>query len=206
MRHRGVHRPLAWAHFAYDGGVARGSLKNQFLLSMPNPQSLGDYFGDTITYVCRHNQEGAFGLVVNRPLEMTVGDMLQQLNLPCDGDSSALVVEGGPVRRDCAFILHTDDVRVSQSLTVGSGLALTTEMELLAAIARGDGPRHYLLALGYAGWGPGQLEGELERDVWLTCPGSKSVIFDVPFADRVRSAARNIGIDFSLMSGKIGHA
>ena len=191
---------------AYDGGVASASLKNQFLLAMPNPESLSDYFGDTITYICRHNREGAFGLVVNRPLEMTVGDMLQQLNLPCDFDAAAPVIEGGPVRRDCAFILHTDDVRVDQSLGVGNGLALTTEMELLAAIAGGGGPRHYLLALGYAGWGPGQLEGELERDVWLTCPSSKSVIFDVPFKDRVSAAAKIIGIDFSLMSGKIGHA
>ena len=186
--------------------MERGSLKNQFLLAMPNPQSFGDYFGDTLTYVCRHNREGAFGLVVNRPLEITVGEVLQQLSLPCDFDASALVVEGGPVRRDCAFILHTDDVRVAQSLGVGNGMALTTEMELLSAIASGGGPRHFLLALGYAGWGPGQLEGEMERDIWLTCPSSKSVIFDVPFADRVSAAAQNIGIDFSLMSGKIGHA
>lgn len=173
---------------------------------MPNPQSLGDYFGDTITYVCRHNAQGAFGLVVNRPLEMTVGDVLRQLQLPFGFDASALVVEGGPVQRDCAFILHTDDVRVDHSVGVGNGMALTTDMEMLAAIARGEGPRCFLLALGYAGWGPGQLESELERDVWLTCPGSKAVVFDAPFEDRVRVAARNVGIDFSLMSGHTGHA
>lgn len=191
---------------AYDAGVDRGSLKTRFLLAMPNPQSLGDYFGDTITYVCRHNAEGAFGLVVNRPLEMTVGDVLQQLQLPFQIDASAPAVEGGPVRRDCAFILHTDDVRVAHSVGVGNGMALTTDLEMLNAIARGEGPSHFLLALGYAGWGPGQLEGELERDVWLTCPGSSAVVFDAPFEQRVQMAAQSVGIDFSLMSGRTGHA
>ena len=182
------------------------SLKNRFLLSMPSLRSFGDYFSDTITYVCRHNRDGALGLIVNRPLSMTVGELLGQLELPCSIDPSTRLIEGGPVRGDCAFILHTNDVECQRTVRVGNALALTTEMEMLEAIGRGEGPRQYLIALGYAGWGEGQLEREMDANTWLTCPSSKSVIFDIPFEDRVDSAARLLGIDFSLMSGHSGNA
>ena len=186
--------------------MTQKSLKNQFLIAMPSLHSFGDYFSDTVTYVCRHNNDGALGLVVNRPLPMTVADLLKQLELPCSIDPSTRVVEGGPVRGDCAFILHTDDFECERSVRVGNALALTTEMEMLAAIGRGAGPRQFVVALGYAGWSQGQLEREMEANTWLTCPSSKSVIFDIPFEDRVTSAARMLGIDFSLMSGHSGNA
>ena len=191
---------------AYDRAMKSGHAKNQFLLAMPNLLMAGDYFRDTITYVCDHNEKGAMGLVVNRPLTLTVADVLQQLELPNTADVEAVVLEGGPVQRNAALILHSDDVRVEQSVEVGNGLALTAEVDMLAAIGRGQGPSQFIVALGYAGWGSGQLEGELEANTWLTCEGSKSLIFEVPFEERVETAAKTVGIDFSLMSGQSGNA
>ncbi len=170
------------------------------------PAHGGDYFRDTITYVCDHNEKGAMGIVVNRPLKLTVGDVLQQLELPNTADVEAVVLEGGPVQRNAAIILHSDDVRVEKSVAVGDGLSLTAEVDMLAAIGRGEGPSRFVVALGYAGWGSGQLEGELEANTWLTCRGSKALIFDVPFEERLDTAAKALGIDFSLMSGQSGNA
>ena len=191
---------------AYDLGMESAQVKNQFLLAMPNLLLAGDYFRDTITYVCDHNDKGAMGIVVNRPLELTVADILQQLELPNPADVEAVVLEGGPVQRNAAIILHSDDVRIEKSVTVGDGLALTAEVEMLEAIGRGQGPSQYVVALGYAGWGSGQLEGELAANTWLTCRGSKSLIFEVPFEERLGTAAKTLGIDFSLMSGQSGNA
>ena len=191
---------------AYDRAMKSAHVKNQFLLAMPNLLMAGDYFRDTITYVCDHNEKGAMGLVVNRPMALTVADVLQQLELPNTADVEAVVLEGGPVQRNAALILHSDDVRVEQSVEVGNGLALTAEVDMLEAIGRGQGPSQFIVALGYAGWGSGQLEGELAANTWLTCQGSKSLIFEVPFEERVETAAKTVGIDFSLMSGQSGNA
>ena len=189
---------------AYDQSMTSALVKNQFLLAMPNLLVAGDYFRDTITYVCDHNDKGAMGIVVNRPLKLTVADVLEQLELPNTDDVEAVVLEGGPVQRNAAIILHSDDVRIEKSVGVGDGLALTAEVEMLAAIGRGEGPSQYVVALGYAGWASGQLEGELAANTWLTCRGSKSLIFEVPFEERVGTAAKTLGIDFSLMSGQSG--
>ncbi len=191
---------------AYDRRMKSAHVKNQFLLAMPNLLVAGDYFRDTITYVCDHNDKGAMGIVVNRPLKLTVADILQQLELPNTGDVEAVVLEGGPVQRNAAIILHSDDVRFEKSVGVGEGLALTAEVDMLAAIGRGEGPSQFIVVLGYAGWASGQLEGELAANTWLTCRGSKSLIFEVPFEERVDTAAKTLGIDFSLMSGQSGNA
>lgn len=180
------------------------SLKNQFLLAMP--ALFGDYFAGTITYICDHTDKGASGIVVNRPLPLSLADLLTQLELPCTIDGSTPVVDGGPVHRERGFILHSDDVGFTTSERLDHGLMLTTTLDVLEAIGRGAGPRQFLVALGCAGWGASQLESELEQNAWVTCPGSKSVIFDVPFEDRVNAAANILGIDISLMSGRIGNA
>lgn len=197
---------IAHLRMAYDRNMTSAHVKNQFLLAMPNLLVAGDYFRDTITYVCDHNDKGAMGIVVNRPLKLTVADVLEQLELPNTGDVEAVVLEGGPVQRNAAIILHSDDVRIEKSVGVGDGLALTAEVEMLAAIGRGEGPSQYVVALGYAGWASGQLDGELAANTWLTCRGSKSLIFEVPFEERVETAAKTLGIDFSLMSGQSGNA
>lgn len=181
------------------------SLKNQFLLAMPT--MVGSYFGDTVTYICEHNDEGAMGLVVNRPSDLTLRDLLDQLGL----DNGAVaadtpVMDGGPVARERGFILHSDDERFEASVELGDGLMLTAAREVLEAIGRGAGPRHFLVALGYAGWDAGQLERELLDNAWLSCPSSREVVFDEPFDNRVNKAAEALGIDFRLMSGQAGHA
>ena len=126
--------------------------------------------------------------------------------MPNAAEVEAVVLEGGPVQRNAAIILHSDDVRVDKSVVVGDGLLLTAEIEMLAAIGRGQGPSQYVVALGYAGWGSGQLEGELDTNTWLPCRGSKSLIFEVPFENRLETAAKTLGMDLSLMSGQSGNA
>lgn len=182
-----------------------GSLKNQFLIAMPG--LAGSYFGSTLTYLCEHNADGAMGLIVNRPSEMLLVDLLAQLGIrPGSVAADAPVMEGGPVARDRGFILHTDDCAYEASLDLGNGLMLTAAREVLEAIAAGTGPRDYLVALGYAGWGAGQLEEELKDNAWLTCPASFQVVFEEPFDTRAHKAAAALGIDFRFMSGQAGHA
>ena len=180
-------------------------LKNHFLIAMPNQS--GSYFGNTITYLCEHSDEGAMGLMINRPMELTVSKLMEQTGF---SRSSALaeapVLEGGPVSPEQGFVMHSDDGDFSASRDLGHGLRLTTSREVLEAIAGNRGPYHYLIALGYAGWGPRQLERELADNAWLTCPGNKEILFDVPFEDRIDEAARLLGFDFRLMSGQMGDA
>lgn len=185
--------------------TAEVSLKNQFLLAMPN--QAGTYFGDTVTYLCEHNADGAMGLMVNRPTDVTLSELLSQLGMDPRGmPLDVPVMEGGPVASDRGFILHTDDKSFSTSLALDDGVMLSTAREVLEAIAADDGPAHYLVALGYAGWGEGQLEAELKENAWLTCPGDREILFNTPFEQRVNKAAAALGIDFRLMSAQAGHA
>lgn len=179
-------------------------LKHHFLLAMPG--LAGDYFANTITYVCEHNAEGALGFMVNRPLSLTVGDLLEQLGIPMAAPLTGPVVEGGPVKTERGFVLHSDECRQASSLDLGNGLMLSTARATLESIGAGTGPARYLVALGYAGWGAGQLERELTENAWLTCPARNDILFDVPFERRVGEAARSLGIDFRLMSSQAGHA
>jgi putative transcriptional regulator len=179
-------------------------LKHHFLLAMPG--LTGEYFGNTITYVCEHNEDGAMGIMVNRPMELTVGALLDQLGITATQIPTEPVLEGGPVKTERGFILHTDDERYDASLALGNGLMLSTARQTLAAIGDGRGPKKYLVALGYAGWGAGQLENEMLQNAWLTCPADISILFDVPFDQRINKAAATLGIDFRLMSTHAGHA
>jgi putative transcriptional regulator len=181
------------------------SLKHHFLLAMPG--LAGEYFGNTITYICEHNEDGAMGFMINRPMDLTLAALLEQLGIAAVGTPlSQPVLEGGPVKRERGFILHTDEVQYDASLALGNGLMLSTARQTLEAIGAGHGPRSYLVALGYAGWGVGQLENELLQNAWLTCPAAIDILFDVPFDQRVNKAAASLGIDFRLMSSQAGHA
>jgi putative transcriptional regulator len=182
-------------------------LKHHFLIAMPKPADEPDeYFSKTITYICEHNEEGAMGFMVNRPMKLTVGELLDQLGIATGVDSKQPVLEGGPVKTERGFILHSDDVQYEASLPLGNGLMLSTARQTLEAIGTGEGPKRYVVALGYAGWGSGQLENELLQNVWLTCPADIDILFDVPFDQRVNQAAASLGIDFRLMSTHAGHA
>lgn len=179
--------------------------RNQFLLAMP--ALAGSYFGQTITYLCEHNEDGAMGLVVNRAVEdVVLGDLFDQLDIDGPAHRDVQVLEGGPVQRDRGFVLHSDELVLDGTLRLGEGLALSTSREMLAAIADDAGPERFLVCVGYAGWGGGQLEGEMAENAWLTCPAAAEILFEVPLDDRVHRAAEALGIDFNLISGAAGHA
>jgi putative transcriptional regulator len=164
-------------------------------------------FGGTIIYLCEHSADGAMGLVINRASELTLVELLAQLGMsPRAVTVDIPVMDGGPVARDRGFILHSADCHYDASLDLGAGLVLTTSREALEAIAAGQGPEQFLVALGFAGWGPGQLEQELMENAWLNCPAEPAVLFDTPFDERVVRAAASLGIDFNLLSGQAGHA
>ena len=185
--------------------AAETTLKNQFLLAMPG--LAGTYFGDTVTYVCEHNADGAMGLMVNRPTDVSLRELLSELGIESGSVPEEIpVMEGGPVATDRGFVLHSDDRAFDSSLSLGDGLMLNSTREVLEAIAAGEGPAEFLVAMGYAGWGEGQLEQELLENAWLTCPGSRDILFRTPFAERVNKAAAALGIDFRLMSSQAGHA
>jgi putative transcriptional regulator len=171
------------------------------------PSLSGSYFGNTLTYVCEHNADGAMGIIVNRPSRVSLVELISQLGID-KGETpvEAVVFEGGPVSGERGFILHTDDVTFEASLAIENGVMLSSAREVLEAIADGRGPERYVVALGYAGWDGGQLEDEVSENAWLTCPADPEIIFDTPFEDRVRQAALGLGIDIALISGEAGHA
>ena len=182
------------------------NLTNQFLIAMP--ALLDPNFYHTVTYICAHNEEGAMGIVINRPLEMALGDVLTQMDLsPTDLKANQLpVYHGGPVHTDRGFVLHEPLSQWDSSVNVNDAVGLTTSRDILEAIARGGGPKDSLVALGYAGWSAGQLEQEILDNAWLNGPASADVIFKTPCQERWQRAAALLGVDMNLISPEIGHA
>ena len=171
------------------------------------PGLAGDYFASSVTYICEHNDDGAMGIMINRPSELTLVELLSQVGLEANRKLvDTLVLEGGPVARDRGFVLHSSDQSYESSASLGNNLSLSTALDVLDAIASDNGPQDYLVALGYAGWGAGQLEDEISRNVWLTAPGDKDVLFHVPYEERLERAAQLLGVDMRLISAKPGHA
>ncbi len=179
-------------------------LKHQFLLAMPG--LLGDFFANTITYICEHNEDGAMGLMINRPMEISVASLLEHLGIEPVAGLDEPVLMGGPVQTERGMMLHSDDSYDASSLALGNGLMLSSTLESLRSIGAGSGPERFLLALGHAGWGPGQLEQEVADNAWLTCPANAEVLFDTPIEERIDRAAATLGIDFRLMGHHAGHA
>jgi putative transcriptional regulator len=183
-----------------------GSLGNQLLIAMPGMADPN--FNSTVTYVCEHNSEGALGIVINRPMQLSLGGLFDQLDL-ADGDAKAAtfpVLDGGPVSRERGFVLHNSSAEFESSVSVSEDIKLTLSRDVLDAIAVGSGPEKSLIALGYAGWDAGQLEAEMLSNTWLSVPASQEIIFDMPFEQRWRSAANTLGIDISQVSPHAGHA
>ena len=182
----------------------------QFLISMPKLR--GSVFGDALIYLWAHDKDGAQGIVVNHPFDLTLAELMKQLQLPTVGDLAGQVVSGGPVEPQQGFILHTDDVLVDGSEPAGdatsgaTGLRISYSREMLELIAAERGPKRFLLALGYAGWGTGQLEQELAEGVWLTAPSSRDVLFETPFEQRLDRVAGELGIDWRLFASDGGLA
>ncbi len=181
-------------------------LTNQFLIAMP---AMGDpNFSKTVTYVCAHNDEGAMGIVINRPLEIELEEVFAQMQIDHNerATTSQHVYQGGPVHRDRGFIIHNPAQDWDSTIRVTSELAVSTSRDILEAMGKGAGPDATLVALGYAGWGAGQLEQEMGQNAWLSGPASLEIIFHTPPDQRWQCAAAEMGVDLTSLSGDIGHA
>ena len=183
-----------------------GSLTNQLLIAMPGMADPN--FTTTVTLICEHNDDGALGIVINRPLDLTLGGLFEQLDVENPNPQAAArpVLMGGPVGPERGFVLHNPGITFENSLEVSSDIHLTLSRDVIDAMASGKGPEKSLVALGYAGWEPGQLESEMLANSWLNVPASPDIVFDIPFNDRWMSAARTLGIDISQISPDAGHA
>ncbi|KGE04207.1 YqgE/AlgH family protein [Pseudohaliea rubra] len=181
-------------------------LRDHFLLAMPSLDE--GIFAHSVTYICEHGEAGAMGLVINRPLDLDLDEIFEHLEIETRSDFSGIpVMAGGPVQTDHGFILHRHGAESwDATLRVTKELMLTTSQDILRAIAAGDGPAEYLIALGYAGWSAGQLEEEISRNSWLTLPADPAIIFHTPPEQRLQAAAGRLGIDMNLISSEAGHA
>ena len=181
-------------------------LNNQFLIAMPGLEDPN--FFHSVTYICEHNDEGALGLVVNRPLDMQLGEILQHVQLSqAEPEARQIQVHlGGPVQQDRGFVLHEPLGEWDATLKVTDRIGITSSMDILQAIARNEGPERALITLGYAGWGAGQLEQEMAENAWLSGPAHPDILFDTPDEERWKAAAASLGIDLDLLSGEAGHA
>ncbi len=182
------------------------NLTNQFLIAMPGMQDLN--FSQTVTYICEHGEQGAMGIVVNRPTNLQLNDILDQLDITeidlKSGEESIFI--GGPVQPERGFVLHGDDSDWDSTMQVAPNISVTTSKDILESIAAGRGPDHHLVALGYAGWASGQLEDEISANAWLSGPADSQIIFNTPVELRWKAAARLLGVDLDLISGDTGHA
>jgi len=158
--------------------------------------------------MCQHNEEGAIGITINRLSGFTLGEVLQQLDIPCEHEeiSSMPVLEGGPVSPDHGFVLHPPEEGFESSIRINDDIMVTTSRDILAAIATGNGPQQFLVALGYAGWGNGQLESEMRQNAWLSVAADKAILFDSPLQSRWENAVGKLGIDADHLHGEGGHA
>lgn len=221
------------------------SLENQFLIAMP---SLGDdYFNKTVTYICEHNDEGAMGLIINMPVNITLQDLLKQIeendieaghkktrkekaddnaenqleqenssepkstptkvkSILLDHSLEQLVLSGGPISQNRGFVLHRTQSGWKSSLALSDDIMITTSKDILMALGTEKAPEQFMVTLGYAGWGPGQLETELQANSWLTIDADSDILFNTPIEQRWQKATEKLGIDIAHLSSDIGHA
>jgi len=181
-------------------------LQNQLLIAMP---SLADpNFAQTVTLICEHTARGALGIVLNRPLNMQLGEVFEQLDLHPENPAlcAQRVLRGGPVQCDRGFVLHSPGRDWDSTLKVSDQVRVTMSRDILNAMAQGAGPSSAVMALGYAGWEAGQLEEEIRSNSWLNVPVDESIIFTVPYEQRWHSAARLLGVDLGRIATQAGHA
>jgi putative transcriptional regulator len=183
-------------------------LENQFLIAMP--QMLDSYFTNTVTYLWKHNEEGALGIVINKPLKTCVADIFDELDILCSTEDSLFrerpVLAGGPVERDKGFIIHDAGQQWESSIEVTPEITICTSRTILQDIAKGSGPANYLVALGCAGWEAGQLEREITENTWLTTPANVELIFSDNYNGKAEAAASLLGIDLQQISPEAGHS
>lgn len=182
------------------------NLTNHFLLAMPNMADPN--FGGAVVFIAEHSAKGALGLVINRPMELDLQSLFERIDLKLEIAPLAAspVYFGGPVQTDRGFVLHEPLGTWNSTVSVGASLGLTSSKDVLEAVALGTGPQRMLVTLGYAGWGPGQLEDEIARNAWLTVEADPDVIFETPVAQRLARAYGLLGIDPAFLSSAAGHA
>lgn len=182
------------------------SLKDHLLIAMPD---LADpNFSRTVTYICEHSEHGAMGIVLNRPSEMYLAEVFEHMKITAEDcqNMRQRVFLGGPVEEERGFVLHSQSPPWNSTLQITDAISITTSRDILEAMAQGRGPAKTLVALGYAGWGAGQLEHELQENAWLSGPAEQSILFETPPDKRWHAAARLLGVDINLLSTEAGHA
>ncbi len=186
--------------------VESANFTHHFLIAMPGMTD--PHFARALTFVCEHNEGGALGIVVNKPTDMTLSALFEQIEVPLAnaGLGGAPVHFGGPVQLDRGFVLHRPLGNWQSTLAVSDDLGLTTSKDVLEAIGRGEGPSEVFVSLGYAGWSAGQLEQEIFQNAWLTVEADADVLFGMPPERRLPAAMQLLGIDFSRLSDNVGHA
>jgi putative transcriptional regulator len=188
----------------------RIDLTNQFLIAMPGMAD--DTFARTVVYLCEHNERGALGLVINKPIDIKLKNLFEKVELSLDREELAEqpVYFGGPVQTERGFVLHEklgdDGAAFSSTMSIPGGLEMTTSRDVLEAMSHGAGPKRVLITLGYSGWQPGQLEDEIGRNGWLTVGADPTVIFDTPVEERYDRALSLLGFDPRMLSQEAGHA
>ena len=180
-------------------------LTDHFLIAMP---TLGDpNFHQTVTYICSHTKEGAMGIIINRPMNVNLGEIFEHMDIQINDEMAnrTRVFDGGPVQRERGFVIHEPTGEWDAMLRINGDLGITTSRDIISAIAEGKGPLNFIVALGYAGWSAGQLEHEMAENAWLSTPADSQIIFDVPHEKRWNAAAQKIGVDLTLISSDVGH-
>lgn len=186
--------------------MENASLTGHFIIAMPS--LIESYFDQSVTYICEHDENGAFGIVINHETDITLDEFTSDFNI----DSINTLIHnqklfiGGPVQQDRGFILHRSGNEWESTLKVDDQISLTTSRDIIEAIAKNKGPKDNIIALGYAGWAPGQLEQEFLDNAWLSCPANEKIIFNTPVNQRFQAAADIIGVDMSTISNESGHA
>ncbi len=185
-------------------------LANQFLIAMPGMAD--EAFAGSVIYLCEHNEKGALGLVINKPISLTLGSLFEKVELspPSEALAATAVYYGGPVQTERGFVLHepldAEGKHYNATLAVPGGLEMTTSRDVLEALSNGAGPRRVLVTLGYSGWAAGQLEEEIGRNGWLTVDAEPDIIFDTPVEQRYERALGLLGVDPRMLSQEAGHA
>lgn len=183
-------------------------LENQFLIAMPQMED--SYFSNTVTYLWKHNDDGALGIVINKPLQACVADIFDELEIKCSIEEGPFreeaVLAGGPVERDKGFIIHDAGKSWESSISVTDEISICTSKSILEDIASGKGPENYLIALGCAGWEAGQLESEIGANSWLTVPADPALIFSNDYESKTQRAASILGIDLQQLAPDAGHS
>lgn len=182
------------------------SLANHFLIAMP---AMADpSFSRTLTYICEHNADGALGVIINRPIEMTLGTLFERVDIPFEDklQSNAPIYFGGPVQTDRGFVLHRPAQLCMSQLRVDDDIALTSSRDILQSLGATGEPADALVMLGYSGWTAGQLEWELGQNAWLTVKADPRIMFDLPPEARLNAAMQLLGVDFANLSEVAGHA